>query len=56
MVAFGAAMLTATGKPLPRTGAVAFVQRFDSALRLNVHLHGKRPTVTHAPDGICAST
>jgi hypothetical protein len=27
------------GKPLPRTGAVAFVQRFDSALRLNVHLH-----------------
>ena len=26
-------------KPLPRTGAVAFVQRFDSALRLNVHLH-----------------
>ena len=27
------------GKPRPRAGAVAFVQRFDSALRLNVHLH-----------------
>jgi hypothetical protein len=27
------------GKPRPRAGAVAFVQRFDSALRLNVHFH-----------------
>ena len=27
------------GKPRPRTGAVAFVQRFDSGLRLNVHFH-----------------
>jgi hypothetical protein len=27
------------GVPRPRTGAVAFVQRFDSALRLNVHFH-----------------
>ena len=27
------------GKSRPRAGAVAFVQRFDSALRLNVHLH-----------------
>jgi len=27
------------GKPLPRAGAVAFVQRFDSGLRLNVHFH-----------------
>jgi Putative transposase len=25
--------------PRPRAGAVSFVQRFDSALRLNVHLH-----------------
>ena len=27
------------GKPRPRAGAVAFVQRFDSGLRLNVHFH-----------------
>ena len=27
------------GVPRPRAGAVAFVQRFDSALRLNVHFH-----------------
>jgi len=27
------------GLPRPRTGAVAFVQRFDSGLRLNVHFH-----------------
>jgi hypothetical protein len=27
------------GKSLPRAGAVAFVQRFDSGLRLNVHFH-----------------
>lgn len=27
------------GKPRPRAGAVAFVQRFDSGLRLDVHLH-----------------
>ncbi|MCC7065255.1 MAG: transposase, partial [Planctomycetes bacterium] len=27
------------GKPRPRAGAVAFVQRFDSPLRLNVHFH-----------------
>ena len=27
------------GKSRPRAGAVAFVQRFDSGLRLNVHLH-----------------
>jgi len=27
------------GKPRPRAGAVAFVQRFDSGLRLNVHCH-----------------
>ena len=27
------------GKPRPRAGAVAFEQRFDSALRLNVHFH-----------------
>jgi len=27
------------GVPRPRTGAVAFVQRFDSALRLHVHFH-----------------
>jgi len=27
------------GAPRPRAGAVAFLQRFDSALRLNVHLH-----------------
>jgi len=27
------------GVPRPRTGSVAFVQRFDSALRLNVHFH-----------------
>ena len=25
--------------PRPRTGAVAFVQRFDSALRLHGHFH-----------------
>ncbi|MFN6193179.1 MAG: transposase [Planctomycetota bacterium] len=25
--------------PRPRAGAVAFVQRFDSGLRLNVHFH-----------------
>lgn len=29
----------AQSKPRPRTGAVSFVQRFDSALRLNVHFH-----------------
>jgi hypothetical protein len=28
-----------TGVPRARGGAVAFVQRFDSALRLNVHFH-----------------
>ncbi len=27
------------GLPRPRTGAVAFVQRFDSGLRLNLHYH-----------------
>jgi hypothetical protein len=27
------------GVPRPRAGAVAFVQRFDSGLRLNVHFH-----------------
>ncbi|MCC7062136.1 MAG: protein kinase, partial [Planctomycetes bacterium] len=27
------------GKPRPRAGAVAFVQRFDSALRVNLHFH-----------------
>lgn len=27
------------GQPRPRAGAVAFVQRFDSALRLNLHFH-----------------
>lgn len=27
------------GKPRPRASAVAFVQRFDSGLRLNVHFH-----------------
>ena len=27
------------GKPRPRAGAVVFVQRFDSGLRLNVHFH-----------------
>jgi hypothetical protein len=27
------------GVPRPRAGAVSFVQRFDSGLRLNVHLH-----------------
>jgi hypothetical protein len=27
------------GVPRPRAGAVAFVQRFDSGLRLNVHVH-----------------
>jgi hypothetical protein len=27
------------GKSRPRAGAVVFVQRFDSALRLNVHFH-----------------
>ena len=27
------------GRPRPRAGAVAFVQRFDSGLRLNVHFH-----------------
>ncbi|HEX5052476.1 MAG TPA: transposase zinc-binding domain-containing protein, partial [Planctomycetota bacterium] len=27
------------GRPRPRAGAVAFVQRFDSGIRLNVHFH-----------------
>lgn len=27
------------GKPRPRAGAVAFEQRFDSALRRSVHFH-----------------
>ena len=27
------------GKPRPRAGAVAFAQRFDSAVRLNLHFH-----------------
>ena len=36
------------GYPLTRTGAVTFVQRFGSALNLNVHLH------TVVPDGTFA--
>ena len=28
------------GLPRPRAGAVAFVQRFDSGLRVNLHFHG----------------
>jgi hypothetical protein len=32
------------GVPRPRTGAVAFVQRFDSALRPNVPNRGQRGT------------
>jgi hypothetical protein len=35
-------MAARAGVPLPRTGAVAFVQRFDSALRLNVPNRGQR--------------
>ena len=32
-------MALRAGVPRPRAGAVAFVQRFDSGLRLNVHFH-----------------
>ena len=28
------------GVVVPRTGAIVFEQRFDSALRLNLHFHG----------------
>ncbi|MBL8724363.1 MAG: transposase [Planctomycetes bacterium] len=54
-----------TGVPHARGGALAFVQRFDSALRLNVHFHvlwldgvygwepGRGPPVFHEHAGFC---
>ena len=46
------------GKPRPRAGAVAFVQRFDSGLRLNVHFHviWLDGVYSHEPGAAFAST
>ena len=46
------------GIPQPQTGAVAFEQRFDSGLRLNLHFHGLwlDGVFTSGPAGVAGSS